>query len=781
MYKSKIEYDVKNSEISQIGFDPETVGKTEAIFNIGNGYLGQRAANDEASYKDTRNTFINGTFNKAINDEVTELPNIADTTRMDFIIDGEKVTLQKNNFDNYKKSLSLKSLEVLREFTYKTNSKKKIIFKFRRFASFKNVNNILHDIEIQEKDGKKFDIKITNFIDGQLTNSGAMHFNDGEKRIYNNETMEMLQTTTESNILIPIRVTIKGSINGKKIKKTDNEIGLDRRQISITTKAKDAKIIKMNKYVTLTSSIDDSESLNLNELTSNKSKEKARKNNENIHNDLIKNGYKNELKDSNVEYKNVILSKGKISIKSENGFDDLAIKFARYHLSVFTPRNDFRLGIGAKGLSGEGYKGHSFWDTEMFITPVYNMIDPSQAKKLIEYRYLGLAGARKKAMANKLKGAMYPWEAAWPTDGEVTPVWGGIDIISGKATKIWSGFIEYHIIADIAYSLYQYYIMSGDENFMNTMGYEMLIDTAILWTNMAKLNKKGSYDLLNVIGPNEYKEHVDNNSFTNYMAKWNIDLALSYLMSNNKKIKKVSDKLKITKSFIQKMQKVSKKLVLNKPNKDGIIGENDTFLSLPKVPNMEKYKKQKHVGSMFKDYNQDQVNKMQVCKQADLLLLMLIQEDLFSKDIKEKNFYYYESITTHDSSLSLSSHAILAADLKLPLAYELFKKSSKIDLGENMKTSDHGIHAASLGGMIQIAMNGFGGLRVIGNNLRIEPNLPKQWKQLKYEFIFKGQKLGVNITKTKLMIKNFGNRSIEFINNDKIVKVPKGKEINLNY
>src|SRR5690606_1687463 len=152
------------------------------------------------------------------------------------------------------------------------------------------------------------------------------------------------------------------------------------------------------------------------------------------------------------------------------------------------PAHDDRLGIGAKALSGEGYKGHSFWGTEIFILPPFIYSNPELATSLLIYRYRGLAGAGRKAKENGYAGAMYRWEAAWPTDGEVTPVWGGIDIVTGEQSKIWSGFIEQHISADIAFAVDQYVNVTGDEEFLVHHGYEMVFETARFWASRFEWN-----------------------------------------------------------------------------------------------------------------------------------------------------------------------------------------------------------------------------------------------------------------------------------------------------
>ena len=150
------------------------------------------------------------------------------------------------------------------------------------------------------------------------------------------------------------------------------------------------------------------------------------------------------------------------------------------------------------------------------------------AKKLEEYRYQSLPGAHKKAKGNHYKGAQFPWESAWLDDGEVTPVWGAADIITGLPTKIWSGFIEEHITADVVYGLWQYCTVTGDRKFMDDAGYELMMDTAIYWVSRMTEGADGKLHILDVVGPDEYKEHVDDNAFTNYMAHWNIQKAIEY-------------------------------------------------------------------------------------------------------------------------------------------------------------------------------------------------------------------------------------------------------------
>ena len=740
----------RNWIVSEIEFEEKYIGKTEAIFALGNGYIGLRSANEERYLDEKRDLFISGTFNKANENEVTELPNAADITEIEIYINGKRLTLSSKNNKEYLKSLNLKTGELSRSFVYLDDNYNEYKVSSKRFVSQDRLHVIVNRMEITPL-SMNSKIEYRSGINGQVTNTGSQHFNEGEKRIYDYKYIQMLQETSQSKITFIQNTVHNIYIVDTKIDRKP-KLSIDRRRVSVSDEYevdKDQTLV-IEKFSNIYTTRDiDSENLTINQL-----REKSL----------------NEIKEiSDMDYDTFFEYNEKIWKKywedqnivvEGNDYDQLAIRFAEYHLKVMTPAHDNRCGIAAKGLSGEGYKGHSFWDTEIFILPFYTYSNPEIARKLLEYRYLSINGAREKAKINGYEGAMYPWESAWLEDGEVTPVWGAVDIITGKATKIWSGFIEQHITADITFAVWQYYMITNDEDFMEKYGYEIMFDTAIFWASRLEWNdEKQRYHINEVIGPDEYKEHVDNDAFTNWLAYWTIETAIEYynkLKSNKLEIfEAINKKLDLVRSYDKWIEKLPK-IYLPLPRElDNIIPQNDTFLSLKDI-DLTKYKNQTHVGSMFQDYNLDQVNKMQVIKQADVVMLLYLLEHKFSKEVKKANYDYYEKRTSHDSSLSLSTHSILASDIdEKELAYKLFNGATKIDLGENMKTSDHGIHAASLGGIWQIVVNGFGGVRMIGGNLRINPKLPESWEKLSFSFIWKNNKINVNLSKNNIELNRF--------------------------
>jgi hypothetical glycosyl hydrolase len=762
---------LENWLITESQFSPDHLGKCETIFSLGNGYMGQRATTEERYSQETRNLFVTGTFNKFAHNEVTELPNAADVLWMDFKFNGQLFNLERGKIHSYHRTLNLKEATITREVTWEAPKGERFQLSFHRFISLDDLHVIGQQVEITPLDGDAT-LSLLSGINGQMTNSGAAHFIEGEKRLYDNEYLQMIQTTTESNIDFIFHAIHSFTIDNKEIQ-PKRHICMDRRQVFF-----DYEGLEIKKGTTLTieklSTVFTSRDRYW--LDTDYTIEELKKNSLAHGRKIHAQGYATLLEHHKNAWREKVWNKVPITITSSNNMDQLAIRFAQYHLTVMTPAHDNRMNIGAKGFTGEGYKGHTFWDTEIFMLPYYTYTNPQVARSLLEYRYLSLPGAHKKAKENGYVGAMFPWESAWLDDGEVTPVWGAANVVTGESMKIWSGFIQYHITSDIAFATWQYYQITGDEDFMLRYGYELILDTAKFWASRLEWNEeKQEYHINDVIGPDEYKEHVDNNAFTNYAAHWNIKKAMEYyhLLGEYHQdlFNKLNEKLDLDKTYKAWVDKLDK-IYLPQPGKeDLIVPQDDTYMSLETI-DLTKYKEQDHVGGIHRDYNTDQVSKIQVSKQSDIMILFYLLEDLFTQDVKRANWEYYEPKTLHDSSLSLSTHCILANDLgDEEMAYELFLKIHGIDLGPNMKTSDHGIHAASLGGIWQSVVNGFGGVRMLNGKLRISPKLPKTWSRLTFEINWQGDILEVDVSKKDLIItkKTQVNKSIALTVYDKEV------------
>ena len=757
----QLEY--KGTVIKECFFERKNINKFEAIFTQGNGYLGIRNALEEHYVGEIRDTFITGTFNKASEEEVTELPNIADVSAVKIVVDGEEFSLTEGNISSYERSLDLTTGESTRTIKWESPKGIKLNLVFRRFVSLDNEHIFVQKVELLcDQDAN---IIIESGIDGSVTNSGAMHFEDIQRRVFEGKYMEYIAKTTQLHVKV-----IQGAVcclnkEAAVIPVMGRRTLANRYSLKVNANEK----LEFEKKSTFFSERDKE----FTHLEEENRLEEIKKESAKLIRELEELSYDELFKRSKSKWKEYF-DKSKIDIGTDDNYIKTSINFALYHLRIMVKADDNRVGIGAKALSGEGYKGHSFWDTELFILPYFTYTHPEIARTLLEYRYHNLYGARIKAKENGYEGAMYPWECAWVDDGEVTPLYMGADIVTGEITKVWTGLIEHHITADIVYAIDNYYKVTNDNDYMERYGYEIIFEAALFWASRLEyIADKDRYEIRNVIGPDEYKEHVDNNAYTNYMAAYTMRLALEkyeYLKTENEKLLYILNSKLDLKYIKECIEKRLPKLYLPLPNEDGIIPQSDTFLGLKKL-DISKYKNSDEVLGIYNDYNTKQLNEYMVSKQSDTVMLLYLFRDLFDYETRKKNFIFYEDKTLHDSSLSKSTHAILANEFDFEeMSYKLFKGAISVDMGTNMKSSDEGIHSASIGGIWAVYVFGFGGVMIDKKGLSISPCLPKGWDFLEFPLVYKGTSLRVRVEKNN-------NVSIQKIDGNSVEIYVKGEKL----
>lgn len=727
-------------------FDDRYLGKCEAIFTQGNGYLGVRNALEERYVGEQRGMFINGTFNRPIPSEVPELPNFPDVTVSDIFINGYRFHLERGSFTDYCRSMNYKTGESRRSLLWSCPDGTKVKLCFSRFVSLCREHIICGKIEITPVDGTAA-VSVESGLDARITNTGVQHFNTPDSRILDGKYMETAVTTGESGITGVLHVTNRAFVNGSPVEEKPMPYIRNRRNIvtyNIGLAAGSTLCIEK------LSSVYTTRDLAYVGITEEEASKKVREDGLEEVKLAEKQGYDALFEESRAAWL-TFWEKHDVKIDTENVLDKVAVRFAVYHLHIMNKPDDNRLGVGAKGLSGEEYKGHSFWDTEIFLMPYYLFSQPEAAKSLLEYRYYILEGARRKAQKQGYKGGMYPWEAAWITDDEVCADIIGVDVETGKPMRVLCGEIEVHISADIAYAVMEYYAATKDEDFMQRCGYEMLLETARFWASRA-VKRGGRYEILNVIGPDEYKEEVDNDVYTNYMAHYNMKIALECLEKMKEAdYTRLDKKLDLTKLRAE-VEEVLPKLYLPAPGENGVVPQNDTYLGLREI-DLEKYKNSEVAGTIHHDYSMERLKEIQASKQGDIVVLMYLLDGLFSEKIKKENYLYYEARTTHDSSLSKCTHSILANDMGMKEeAYRFFEGAAGTDVGSNLKSCNNGIHSAACGGIWQCAVMGFGGVRIVDGELRIEPKLPAAWNSMEFALNWRGERLKVKIHADKAEI-----------------------------
>lgn len=732
----------KNWILCEKQFDSRYQGKCESTMTLGNGYLGVRAALEESYIGQTRNLFVAGTFNRVHPDEVTELPNAADITEFQIYLNSELFTLDTGKVLEYSRYLNIKEGELVREVLWQSPKKESFKLEFRRFASLDNLHIIAFKLKVIPLTCDA-EVTIKTGIDGRMTNSGSQHFREGDKQVYDKKYMQLTQTTTESDIGFVLNTSCQGS--GCH----ETEFGVERRRIYGVYQFQAQKDIGIvfEKIANIFTSRD---------------KEYI----EGYHFKSLKEDSLHHLKQSSILGYDGLFLKSKekwsaywrdnqVNLVSKNQEDILAIRFAQYHLLIMTPIHDGRFNIGAKGLTGEGYKGHVFWDTEILILPYFQYNMPDIARQLLQYRYNNLEGARNKAIEFGYKGAMFPWETAFSGEEE-TPEWAALNIMTGKPTRVWAGLKEHHVTADIAYTVWQYYLSSHDLDFMERYGYELIFECAWFWCSRLYWNSVlERFEITDVIGPDEYTEHIDNNAYTNYMAHYVISIAIHLyekLECENKALFEKLDSILDLRERYEAYKMAADKLYLPVAEVGGVLPQDDTFLGKKEI-DIKQYKVNNLKQSILLDYSRNQVIDFQVLKQADVIMLFHTLRKQFDQKTIESSWKYYESRTIHDSSLSHAVHSMVAAYINdIKGAYSFFEEARMIDMGPNPISSNTGVHAASMGGIWMMVVLGFGGVFNNEGNLELNPLLPDEWSELSFNISWQGIKLHVDISKASIEI-----------------------------
>jgi HAD superfamily hydrolase (TIGR01509 family) len=425
------------------------------------------------------------------------------------------------------------------------------------------------------------------------------------------------------------------------------------------------------------------------------------------------------------------------------GDDDLqrAIRFAVYHLTSAANPEDERVSIGARALTGDAYFGHVFWDTEIYLLPFYTAVWPEAARALLMYRFHTLPAARAKAASVGCKGALYAWESA-DTGVETTPehVVGP----DGVQVDILCGRLEQHVSADIAYAVWQYWRASGDDEFFLSAGAEIMLETARFWASRALRESDGKRHIRHVIGPDEYHEDVDDNAFTNVLARWNIargletmDLLRSRWPNRAAALK---DALALGDQEIVDWRDAVDRIVTGLDPATGLYEEFAGFHAL------DQFDLAAHAGRTVPIdvvIGRERTQRSQVVKQADVVALLALLPDEFPGAAAETNFRHYEPRCGHGSSLSPAMHALVAArlgDTEMALSY--LHRIAEFDPDP---TVAGGVRIAGVGGVWQAIVLGFGGVDLGGDTLAIDPKLPAQWRSLSFRVCWRGRSVAVRI------------------------------------
>jgi len=688
----------------------------ESVFALSNGIFGVRGSFEETDvgYDEYPATLVNGVCGYEPYNHLWELPgypeshhailNICDWTKIDLTVDGETFSIDFSEILEHKRTLNMKQGIVEREFKWKTLSGKIVNVKIIRLVSM--VQRHIAALRYEITPEQDCEIKLTSQLN--LETISKVKAGDHKKitgmAVKNGADIVNIEIkTSEDKVALAQTYSLEG--------KNDNL------NYEFSEKTKAGESLVLDKFFSVFSTMDAAE----NEISTLVEKEiiSAREN-----------GFDKLLKEQKSFWENY-WNDADIQIEG-NLQDQQGVRFSLFHLRQSNPEVSNR-SISATGLSGDGYSGHVFWDTEMYMIPAFIYSQPETVKGLLEYRYSILDKARERAIQMQGKGALFSWNSV---KGEEC----------GHVYE--ASTAEYHLLPDIAYAINMYDRLVDDEDFILTKGAEIIFEMCRFMVDRGcySENKGGKFCINVVCGPDEYGCGVNNNAYTNEMTKWMFDYAISLHDRVSKKspelITKLSEKINLLEDEVGEWKKAADNMFLQQEDENNVIPQDDCFMDMDPV-DMDLIPKNTDIRH---DYHPLNLWRLQVVKQADILLMLFILGDKFSKEIKETNYNFYEPKTNHGSSLSPCIHNIIACEIGLlDDAYNFFRQTALMDLNDFKNNTKDGVHSACLGGCWMTIVNGFAGMRDYPGELIFNPVLPKAWESYSFKISYKGRKLSVKV------------------------------------
>jgi len=736
----------------------------EAIFSIGNGYMGLRGTLEEdysgPAETTTPGFYINGIYDSeeiVYGEEAPNLPkysqtivNLMDWTKINLFLGEEKLDLLEGSTGDYRRVLDMRTGLLSRSFVWQSPGGKKIEVEIERLISFTHKELALIDYSFKPVNFTG-EIRVESAIDGDVKNHH--HFRrDKVMEVtatgFANGRCYMVQNTSSSEIQIAGAVMNQVEAPENTTVKKDHFVIEDEIIEDFRISATQGEEYRLKKFASFATSKD---------AAPDRLKKKVVidvKQGADRGSASLKNDQKKFLEDFWSDFDVFLRGQGHLQ---------QALRYNAFQLMQSTGR-DGRTNVPAKGLTGEFYEGHYFWDTETFIIPFYLFNRPQVARKLLEYRYHILEEARKNASRVKLEGALFPWRT-----------------INGKEA---SGFfmgstVQYHIDADISYAIYLYFTATGDYDFLYNEGAEILVETARMWFSCGHFEQdEGKFCFNEVCGPDEYKPGVNNNCFTNFMARFNLRFARDTVeeMKENEsdKYEALKDKLDFCEDELDDWNRAIDNIYLPFNDELGIHPQDDSFLNkepldIEEIPHEEL--------PLVSNWHPLTIWRYQVIKQADVILLMLLQGDKFTLEEKKANYDFYEPRTTHDSSLSPAVYSIIASEIGYTEeAFKYFIQISRLDLDDFNENTYMGLHTAGLGSAWMALVYGFAGMRNYHGELSFRPYLPDQLDGYQFTIYFRGRQLRLRVTEKGASYRLFSDESLSLEHCEQEITLEPGQE-----
>ncbi|MGD9960896.1 glycoside hydrolase family 65 protein [Nocardioides sp.] len=727
------------------------LGLTETLFTVANGYLGMRGNPAEGRDAYAHGTFING-FHETWSIRHAEsafgfartgqtIVNVPDAKVMKLYVDDEPLNLASADLEHYERVLDFREGVLRRSLIWRTPSGKRVKVDSSRMVSMTQRHLAVFTLEVTMLEGDAplvISSQVLNRQDGEdeyHVKSAAMGEGVDPRKASHFEERVLLPKAsyaTEKRMLLGYqcaqsKMTI--AVAADHVIETDQPVETvvrneqDLTKMVFRVEAKEGRPVTVGKFVAYHSS----RGVPVRELSDrcDRTLDRARHNGVRHHHDEQRAWFDDFWLHADIEVE------GQDAIQQ-------ATRFNLFQLAQASARAD-QQGVPAKGVSGSGYEGHYFWDTEIYVIPFLTYTLPEVARNTLHFRSRMLPAARERAREMAQNGALFPWRT-----------------INGEEASAYyaAGTAQVHIDADVAYALTKYVDATGDTGFMERDGIDILVETARLWADLGfwRSNGEHSFHIHGVTGPDEYTTVVNNNLFTNVMARYNLERAARAVQeiksSDPATYQAMVSRLDLADGEVEEWQACADGMAIPFDHSLGIHPQDDYFLDrevwdLSQTP--------EDLRPLLLHYHPLVIYRFQVLKQADVVLALFLQGDRFTTEEKCADFEYYDPITTGDSTLSAVVQSVIAAEVGYhELASQYFHQALYVDLIDLHGNTVDGLHIASAGGVWSALVNGFGGMRDHGGVLSFDPRLPVGWPSLTYALRWHGSRLRVSLTQSEI-------------------------------
>ncbi len=752
MGKIKTRYlEVEPFSISEVGFHKERNQVSESIFSLGNEYCGIRGFFEEGvSLPSLIGTYYNGIIEYSLEETPSAYKGIVKRShftinstnflKVALFIDGEKLDLAKVDFSSFYRSLDFQSGLLTRSFLWHTASGANVKVSFERMLGMKSPKQAFQGISLEsDKDVK---VSLSFYLDGTILHWGNHCYWNSGKRIQKKDTYGLLLFTPTTHQALLSEMKIQSFFEPTKVEEEEKEIN-----VHYEFDLKQGEPCSFTRYVV---NIIDKQSVDHASIM----EKEAQKELEN----LLGKG-KEGLKKENREFFADARDKSDIEIDGDPD-DQQGIRFCLFNLlqaySGLAPDNN----IGAKGLSGESYSGHAFWDSETYCLPYYLFSNQKAAKDLLLFRYNTLPQAKARAKDLDCEGAAYPIATR---NGE-------------EACTLWQhASTQLQPTTAVAYAIFHYMNLYDDKEFMENYGLEMLLEICKFLLTRGQWNQNRThFGYYGVMGPDEFEVMVNHNTYTNLMAKKTFEYTLQILSSPRFDSSKARRKASFGEKEIQGIQEAAEKMLILFDPQTHLFEQHQGFYDLPhidvdKIPVTD--------FPLYSHWSYDRIYRNDMIKQPDVLMFLFLYNQDFDLATKKANYEYYEPRCIHESSLSPSVHSILAQELgKEEEALSFFGFATRLDLDDYNRNTCEGLHMTSIAAAWMNIVYGFLGLRSDKEELSIAPSLPARWTHYSVKLTYKGSLLRFDVYQDKLLITNSGS-PVQIKIYGKSKKVPSTLEI----